>query len=424
MNVTRLTARQILDSRGRPTVEATLATDRTAGTASVPSGTSTGSHEARELRDGDRRWGGHGVAKAVSHVNVELASALKGKPIDDQAAFDSWLRETDGTDDKSRLGANALLAVSLAAFKARASGKGSQPYQEAADLLGVPAPTGIPVPLCNVLNGGAHADNSLVIQEFMIVPHGLGSFSNALRALSEVSAALRSRLAGQGAGTGVGLEGGFAPDLPTHSEALDLLVGAIKDAGYEPGTHLSLALDVAASGLLKDGRYVFEGQALSAEQLVAQYASLLDRYPIVSIEDPLGEEDVAGWERAAARLRGDTQLVGDDLTVTDAGRIKDAAAKGLISAVIIKPNQIGTVSETLDAVRAARENGIKPILSHRSGETNDDVLADFAVGWEAPQIKAGGMSRGERVAKYNRLWQIEQALGGSAVYAGKGFGNE
>lgn len=417
MKVERLSARSILDSRGYPTVEATMTTDTGAVTAAVPSGTSTGEHEAKELRDGDDRWNGKGVTKAVSHINAELAKAIVGADLKDQAALDELLIKTDNSPDKSRLGANAVLAVSLAGAKAFAQATGQPLYLHLAASAGRSEPVQLPLPLLNVINGGAHADNSLSIQEFMLVPHGFETFSEALRAATETFHALHELLKGRGLATGVGQEGGFAPDLTSHTETLDLLVSAIEKAGYQPSEQISLALDVAASEFIKDDHYVFEGHGLSADQLVAQYASLIDSHPLVSIEDPLGEDDAAGWQRAAERLGSSVQLVGDDLTVTDAARINQNAPQ--LGAVILKPNQIGTVTETLAAVQACEANDLKPIISHRSGETWDDVIADLAVGWGTPQIKAGAPSRGERVAKYNRLSGIERALGGSATFAGR-----
>lgn len=421
MKIEGLRGRMILDSRGVPTVEATIESTKGSVTASVPAGTSTGSHEAVELRDGDRRWGGQGVSKAVSHVTAELAAAVKGKNLADQAALDELLIKTDGTPDKSRLGANAILAVSLAGLKAFAAEAGQPLWQFAATAAGLPRPAQLPVPLANVINGGAHADNQLDVQEFMLVPRGFERFADAVRAVTETYQVLKTALAGRGAGTGVGAEGGFAPNLSSHTEVLDLLVAAIGEAGYESGQEIAIGLDVAASEFLKDGSYVFEGQALSADQMVAQYASLLESYPLVSLEDPLAEDDAAGWERAASRLKESVQLVGDDLTVTDAKRISSAAEAGLISAVILKPNQIGTVTETWRALVAARAGNVTPIISHRSGETDDDVIADLAVGWGVPQVKIGAPARGERVAKYNRLLEIESAIGSSATYAGKHF---
>lgn len=417
MKIERLWARSILDSRGYPTVEATVTTAVGSATASVPSGTSTGSHEAVELRDGDSRWNGKGVTKAVSHVNAELSKALVGKQFKSQADLDQALLAADGTDQKSRLGANAILAVSVAGLKAAAQHADLPAWQYIAKEAGRPEPTRLPLPLLNVINGGAHADNALAIQEFMLVPHGFDSFHDALRAATETFHALHSLLKGRGLSTGVGQEGGFAPEIASHTEALDLLVSAIKEAGYAPDVQISLALDVAASEFMKDGNYVFEGRGLTADQLVALYASMLDSYPLVSIEDPLGEDDTAGWHKAAERLKEHVQVVGDDLTVTNATRINEVAAD--ISAVILKPNQIGTVTETFQALEACETAGLAPIISHRSGETPEDIIADLAVGWGAPQIKAGAPSRGERVAKYNRLLAIEQQLGGSAVFPGK-----
>lgn len=418
MKIERLAARSILDSRGYPTVEATVTTAAGSVTAAVPSGTSTGEHEAKELRDGDGRWGGQGVSKAVSHVNAELAKAVVGPELADQAALDDLLKQTDNTPDKSRLGANALLAVSLAGLKAAALEAGKPAYVYLAEAAGRSEPVRLPLPLLNVINGGAHADNALSIQEFMLVPHGFETFAEALRATTETFHTLHELLKGRGLATGVGQEGGFAPELASHTEVLDLLVNAIDKAGYRAGEQISLALDVAASEFREEDHYVFEGHGLSADQLVAQYASLVEGYPLVSIEDPLGEDDDGGWQRAAERIGSDVQVVGDDRTVTDAGRIDQYADQ--LGAVILKPNQIGTVTETLAAVTACEKNGLQAIISHRSGETADDIIADLAVGWGTPQIKAGAPSRGERVAKYNRLLGIERDLGGSAIFAGRG----
>ncbi len=421
MKINTISARSILDSRGFPTVEATVVTEAGAFVAGVPSGTSTGSHEAVELRDGDRRWGGQGVSKAVSHVNVELAGALKGKDVTDQAGVDQVMRDLDNTPDKSRLGANALLAVSLACLQAGAAAKKQPLWKHLGKSVSRSEPVQLPLPLCNVINGGAHADNSLAIQEFMLVPHGFKTFAEALRAATETFHALRGLLKSRGQATSVGAEGGFAPDFESHTAALSVLVEAIEAAGYKPADQISLALDVAASEFREEsGAYIFEGHPLSAEQLAAQYASLAETYPIVSIEDPLGEDDWDGWEAVTRRLDGKVQLVGDDLTVTNVERIGQAIERGVISAAILKPNQIGTYSETEAAWRRLTQSGLAAILSHRSGETLDTTIVDMAVGWGAPQLKAGSLSRGERVAKYNRLLAIERELGGSAVYVGKG----
>lgn len=419
MKIKNISARSILDSRGIPTVEATVTAGTVAGTASVPSGTSTGSHEAKELRDGDRRWNGLGVSKAVSHVNAELAGALKGKDVTDQEALDQLMCELDRTDDKSRLGANAILVVSLACLRTAAALKKVPLWQHVAGTAGKRSVATLPVPMLNVINGGAHADNSLAIQEFMLVPHGFDTFAESLRAGTETYHALAKLLAAQGLSTNVGAEGGFAPNLNNHTAALDLMVRAIEQAGYEPGKQISLALDVAANSFYSDGGYVFEGQPLTAEQLAAEYAALIGNYPIVSIEDPLAEDDWNGWQKLSGRIGVDTKLIGDDLTVTNADRIKQAEEAGILSGVIIKPNQAGTYTEAKTAWQTVTDGGLLPITSHRSGETTDDLLADLTVGLEVPMLKAGAPARGERVAKYNRLLAIEQSLGGSAVYAGK-----
>lgn len=418
MAIRAVTARSILDSRGIPTIETTVTTDKVAATASVPSGTSTGSHEAKELRDEDRRWQGKGVAKAVSHVNAELSHTLRGKDVFDYEALDTAMSALDGTPDKSRLGANAILSVSLACVRAAALSKGKELWKFVGTHAGNKSPVRTPLPLCNVINGGAHADNPLAIQEFMLVPHGFNKFSEAVRAATETFHSLGKLLKGRGAGTGVGAEGGYAPNLDNHRIALDMMMEAIREAGYEPGKQISLALDVAASEFYRDGSYVFEGQPLTAEQMTAFYGELLDSYPLFSIEDPLAEDDWEGWEHLASRLRDRVQLVGDDLTVTNTERVEEATRRDVLTAAILKPNQVGTYTETLAAFRKLTEAGNHAIISHRSGETNDDFIADLAVGWGASQIKAGSVSRGERVAKYNRLLEIDQQLGGNAVFAG------
>lgn len=421
MAIRQITARSILDSRGVPTVEATVVTDKAIGVAAVPSGTSTGKHEATELRDGDRRWEGQGVSKAISHVNVEIAGALKGKDVMNQASIDQAMIALDGTPDKSRLGANAILAVSQAALQAAAAIKGQPLWRYLGKLDRKVDPNLLPIPFCNLINGGQHADNQLVIQEFMVVPHGLPTFSEALRAVTEVYYALGKLLAGRNLATSVGAEGGYAPVLDGHLAALDLLMEAIKQAGFEPGQDISLALDVAASSFYENGSYIFEGQPLTVEQLTALYAELLQQYPILSFEDPLAEDDWDGWGVLFKRLGTQAQVVGDDLTVTNTERINRALSDRAINAALLKPNQVGTHTETKAAWKALTDNGLAATTSHRSGETNDTIIADLTVGWGVTQIKAGAPSRGERVAKYNRLLAIEQQLGGSAVYAGQEF---
>lgn len=409
MKITGLSGRMVLDSRGVPTVEATVRTDKGVGIAATPAGTSSGRHEARELRDGDGRWNGKGVQQAVSHVNVEIAHALKGMDAADQAAVDAKLVELDKSK-KPGLGANALLAVSVATFLAAARGKRKEPWQ----LLDDKAKR-LPVPMLNLINGGAHARNALEVQECMVVPLGFDTFGEALRAATETYHALETLLDERNLSTGVGLEGGFSPELDSHHEALDLLVQAIERAGHKPGEQVALALDVAATELYKEGAYKLTGHSMQADQLAIEYESLLGQYPIVSIEDPFAEDDWDGW--AAATERVATGRIADDLTVTDANRIDRAAASGA-TGTIIKPNQNGTLTGTAKAVAAARESGLTVVASHRSGDTTDDWIADLAVGWGAEFIKAGAPARGERVAKYNRLLAIEQAFGSQEVYAG------
>lgn len=410
--ISTVTARMILDSRGIPTVEATVTAEHGAGTASVPAGTSRGIHEAKELRDGDRRWNGQGVRKAVSHVNVEINRALRGRDAADQAAIDALLRELDRTK-RSGLGANALLAVSLAALRLAAAAAKRPLWRHLTD----DPPRHLPVPMLNLLNGGAHADNDLAIQEFQVLPFGFDTFSEALRAGTEIYQALGSILTDRELGTGVGLEGGFAPRIDSHLTALDLLMQAVERAGYRPGEQVALGLDVAASDFYHDGGYRFNRHVLNAEQLATEYETLAQRYPLVSLEDPYAEDDWAGWQALQGRV--DLQLVGDDLTVTDATRIVRGAEEAGISAVILKPNQVGTFSEADAARNAARKQGLAAVASNRSRETTDDWIADLAVAWGANFIKAGAPARGERVVKYNRLLAIEQELGGQAVYRGR-----
>ncbi|MDR5693876.1 MAG: phosphopyruvate hydratase [Armatimonadota bacterium] len=412
-------AREILDSRGNPTVEVDVYLEGGAlGRAGVPSGASTGVHEALELRDGDpSRFLGKGVTKAVAHVNEVIAPALVGMDALDQAAIDRRLCELDGTPDKSRLGANAILGVSLAVAKASAASLGLPLFR----YLGGVAGRELPVPLMNVINGGLHADNTLDIQEFMIVPLGAPSFSEALRMGAEAFHHLKKLLRERGLSTTVGDEGGFAPNLPTNAAALDLLLQAIERAGYEPGRDIALALDVAATSLYHEGKYRFSGERVERdrEAMIAYYADLLERYPIVSIEDGLHEDDWEGWRVLTQRLGRHVQLVGDDLFVTNVDRLREGITRGVANAILIKPNQIGTVSETLAAVELAKRAGYGVIISHRSGETEDPAIADLAVAINARQIKTGAPSRGERVAKYNQLLRIEELLGPGGTYAGR-----
>ena len=410
-------AREILDSRGCPTVEATVVVAGGAsGTGAVPSGASTGEHEAIELRDGDRqRYGGKGVRRAVANVNDVLAPALRGLDVADQATLDARLIELDGTENKSRLGANALLGVSLAAARAAAAAAARPLYR----ALGGERATLLPVPLLNVINGGRHATNPLDFQEFMIVPHGAPSFPEAIRQGVEVYQALRRLLDQRGLTTAVGDEGGFAPALANHEQALDLLVEAIGAAGLTPGRDVSLALDPAASELASDGGYVFRkssGKRCAADELIALYERWCDAYPIVSIEDGLGENDWAGWQRLTAALGRRVQLVGDDIFVTNEKLLARGIEQKVGNAILVKLNQIGTVTETRAAMARAAQAGYRAIVSHRSGETEDAFIADFAVATGAGQIKTGAPCRSERTAKYDRLLAIAEELGASARY--------
>jgi enolase len=411
-----LFAREILDSRGNPTVEVEVFLDSgAAGRAAVPSGASTGEHEALELRDGDdRRFGGKGVLTACRNVEEVIAPALEGVDALDQREIDRVMLDADGSADRSKLGANAILGVSLAVAHAAAADRGLPLYR----YLGGPSAHLLPTPLLNVINGGAHADNSLDVQEFMLVPVGAASFSEGLRWAAEIFHALKSRLHERGLSTGVGDEGGFAPDLSDTAAACDELVKAIEMAGLEPGEEVALALDVAASELRDGERYRLEGRERGRDEMVTLYSELLDRFPIVSIEDPLGEDDWEGWAAATEALGGRCQIVGDDLFVTNPERLEAGIRARAASAILVKPNQIGTLTETLDVVTRAAEAGFGRVISHRSGETEDTTIADLAVATGAGQIKAGAPSRGERTAKYNRLLQIEGELGETARYAG------
>jgi enolase len=411
-------AREILDSRGNPTIEAdVLLEDGAAGRAAVPSGASTGQHEAVELRDEDpKRFGGKGVLQAVRNVHEEIAPALVGQ-VDalDQREVDRVLLDLDGTLDKSRLGANAMLAVSLAVAHAASDSVGLPLYR----YLGGPGAHLLPVPLLNVINGGAHADNALEVQEFMLAPVGAASFSEAIRWGAECFQALRSNLAEAGLSITVGDEGGFAPDLGGAAEACQALVEAIEAAGLEPGGEVALAIDVAASELFEGGRYRLEGAERDAGSMVAFFEGLTSSFPIVSIEDPLAEDDWDGWVIATEALGRTSQIVGDDLFVTNPERLARGIADGAANAILVKPNQIGTLTETLEVVTRAAEAGLGRVISHRSGETEDDTIADLAVAMGAGQLKAGAPSRGERTAKYNRLLRIEEELGDTARYAGR-----
>ncbi|ACA98090.1 MULTISPECIES: phosphopyruvate hydratase [Cyanophyceae] len=410
-------AREILDSRGRPTVEAEVRLESGAvGLAQVPSGASTGSFEAHELRDGDKaRYGGNGVLKAVRNAKEKIAPELIGKDALDQTTVDYAMIARDGSDNKSNLGANAILAVSLAAAKAAAAELALPLYR----YLGGPLANVLPVPLMNVINGGAHAANNVDFQEFMIVPVGASSFKEALRWGAEVFTALSKVLDSKGLLTGVGDEGGFAPNLGSNEEALEILVDSIKAAGYEPGTQVALALDIAASEFYADGQYTYDGTAHSPAEFIDYLTAMVEKYPIVSIEDGLHEDDWDSWTILTARIGHRVQLVGDDLFVTNKVRLQQGIEKKAGNAVLIKLNQIGTLTETLETIDLATRNGYQSVISHRSGETEDTTIADLAVATRAGQIKTGSLCRSERVAKYNRLLRIEDELGDRAVYAPK-----
>jgi enolase len=415
--IERVHARQILDSRGNPTVEVeVLLRSGAHGRAAVPSGASTGEFEAVELRDGGSAWAGKGVERAVENVNGEIATAVLGFDADDQRGLDIRLIELDGTPNKGRLGANAILGVSLAAAKAAAVEEGMPLYR----YLGGEAAHVLPVPMMNVLNGGAHADNDVDFQEFMIVPVGAERFSDALRMGVEVFHGLKSRLKELGLATAVGDEGGFAPDLESNEAALELLVEGIAASGYEPGRDVAIALDPATSELFENGAYDLarEGRTLGSDELADYWRSLCERYPVVSIEDGMDEEDWAGWRTLTERLGERVQLVGDDLFVTSSARLRRGIDEGVANAILVKVNQIGTLTETLDAIKLAREAGYAAVISHRSGETEDVTIADLAVATGAGQIKTGAPSRSDRVAKYNQLLRIQEELGEDAAYPG------
>ena len=418
--IASLQGREILDSRGNPTVEVELILDSGArGRAAVPSGASTGSREALELRDGGRRYRGKGVLTAVENVRTELAELVRGLELGglaEQAALDRALVGCDGTETKSRLGANALLGVSLAAAHAAAADRGAPLFAwlaEGVDPL-------LPLPMMNVLNGGAHATNRVDFQEFMILPTGAPSFAEALRTGSEVFHALRDVLLEQGLATAVGDEGGFAPDLESNELAVEMLLRGIERAGYKPGDDVCLGLDVASTEFCRDGRYVLEGEGVerSADELIRLYQDWVSRYPIVSIEDGLAENDWDGWQNLTTALGEQCQLVGDDLFVTDAKILREGIDRSVANAILLKVNQIGTLSETLETLELASEAGYAAVISHRSGETEDTTIADLAVGRAAGQIKTGSLSRSDRVAKYNQLLRIEEVLGAAARYAG------
>jgi enolase len=411
-------AREILDSRGNPTVEVEVALDDgTLAREAVPSGASTGAYEAVELRDGGDRYGGKGVVQAVAAVLDTIGPALLGIEASEQRIVDQELLDLDATPDKSRLGANALLGVSLAVAKAAAQSSGLPLFR----YIGGPNAHVLPVPMLNILNGGAHADTSVDVQEFMVAPIGAPSFADALRWGAEVYHSLQAVLKARGLSTAVGDEGGFAPELPANRDALDLIMEAISAAGFTPGRDLALALDVAATEFHSEGAgYRFEGSDRTADDMTAYYSELVGAYPIVSIEDPLSESDWDGWQRLTAVLGGRVQIVGDDLFVTNPQRLADGIARGCANALLVKVNQIGTLTETLDAVQLAHRSGYACMMSHRSGETEDTTIADLAVATDCGQIKAGAPARSERVAKYNQLLRIEEELDEAARFAGAG----
>jgi enolase len=418
--ITSIHAREILDSRGNPTLEAEVVLESgAAGRAAVPSGASTGEFEAVELRDGDKsRYLGKGVTKAIGHVNEDIAEAVIGMDGFDQSTIDAALIELDGTKNKSHLGANALLAVSMATARAAAMDAGLPLYR----YLGGPNASLMPVPLMNIINGGAHAANNVDLQEFMIAPVGMDSFQEALRAGVETFHALKKVLSSRGKGTNVGDEGGFAPDLGTNEEAVEVILEAIEQAGYRPGEDIVLALDAAASEWQRDGAYVFHkstNERRSSEQLVEFWSEWVQRYPIVSIEDGLDEGDWDGWQKLTAAIGRDIQLVGDDLFVTNTEFLEKGIELGAANAILIKVNQIGTLTETLQAIELARRNGMRYIISHRSGETEDTFIADLAVATRSGQIKTGSASRTDRVAKYNQLLRIAEDLGSTAEFPGR-----
>ncbi len=412
-----ITGREILDSRGNPTVEVDVTLETGAfGRAAVPSGASTGAHEAVELRDGGSRYFGKGVLKAVEAVNGEIYDALTGLDAEDQIILDQVMRDLDGTENKSRLGANAILGVSMAVAKAAADEAALPLY----NYLGGPSARMLPVPMMNIINGGEHADNPIDIQEFMIMPISAGNIRDAIRMGAEIFHTLKKKLSDAGHNTGVGDEGGFAPNLNGTVEALDFIMQAIETAGYKPGEDIMLALDSAASEFYKDGKYILtgEGRTLDSDEMAAYYADLCAKYPILSIEDGMDEDDWAGWKTLTDMVGDKVQLVGDDLFVTNPVRLNDGIKKGVANSILIKVNQIGTLSETFDAVEMAHRAGYTSVMSHRSGETEDATIADLAVATNCGQIKTGSLARSDRLAKYNQLIRIEEALGDAAKYAG------
>ncbi len=412
-------AREILDSRGNPTIEVDVTLEEGSfGRAAVPSGASTGAHEAHELRDGDARYGGKGVLQAVAAVNGEIFDALSGMDAEDQLRLDNLMRSLDGTPNKARLGANAILGVSLSIAKAAAEAAGAPLYR----YLGGPTAQTLPVPMMNIVNGGAHADNPIDFQEFMIMPVGAADFSEGLRTGAEIFHALKKALSEAGHNTNVGDEGGFAPNLASADEALGFVMRAIEAAGFKPGDDVVLALDTASTEFYRDGKYVLqgEGKTLDAAAMVKLYGDLCARYPIASIEDGMAEDDWDGWAELTKAIGKKVQLVGDDLFVTNTARLKQGIEKGIANAILVKVNQIGSLSETLEAVGTAHRASYRAVMSHRSGETEDSTIADLAVATNCGQIKTGSLSRSDRLAKYNQLLRIEEELGDQATYAGRG----
>jgi enolase len=419
MKIQRIRAREVLDSRGQPTVEVDVTLKNgVRGRATVPSGASTGVHEAVELRDGGKRYLGKGVARAVAHVNEKIAPRLRGKEARDQAAIDQIMLDLDDSPNKGKLGANAILGASLAVAHAQATAQGISLYR----YLGGSGAKTLPVPMLNVLNGGAHADNNVDIQEFMIVPHGMRSFADALRSAAEIYQTLKKVLHDRSLSTSVGDEGGFAPRVKSNSEAIELLLEAIAQSGYKAGSQVALALDAAASEFYDDGKYVFkksDGQSRGRDEMVNLYEDWVRQYPIVSIEDGFAEDDWEGWRVMTQALGKKIQLVGDDVFVTNRVRLQRGIDTGVANSILVKVNQIGSLTETLETMKLAKESGYTMVISHRSGETEDVTIADLAVATNAGQIKTGAPCRGERTAKYNQLLRIEEELGKRAVYAGK-----
>ena len=414
--INSVTAREILDSRGNPTVEVEVKLeDKSIGRAAVPSGASTGAFEAAELRDGGSRYLGKGVETAVKNVVLKIAPAVIGMNADDQGLLDEKMIALDGTKNKSSLGANAILGVSLATARAAAISSNQSLFK----FLGGDSAKTLPVPMMNILNGGAHADTNVDIQEFMIAPIGAQSFKESLRWGAEIYHSLKSVLKKKGLATSIGDEGGFAPNLESNRAALDLILVAIENAGFKAGTQIALAMDVAATEFFEDGKYKFEGKALTSEQMIAYYSELVSNYPLVSIEDPLDEDDWSGWAKLTSELGEKIQIVGDDLFVTNIERLTKGIESKTANALLVKVNQIGSLTETIDAVNLAHKNNYRSMMSHRSGETEDTTIADLAVALNCGQIKTGAPARSERVAKYNQLLRIEEQLGSDAIYAGR-----